>query len=80
MPRAHARLSVVGFLLFLSALFSSCVQYQNAQAMMKAVKANDADKVFALTARDATLVNVPLQIGRSGAYSLTSDERSAGTA
>jgi hypothetical protein len=48
--------------------------------MMKAVKANDADKVLALTARDATLVNVPLQIGRSGAYSLTSDERSAGTA
>jgi TPR repeat protein len=63
-----------GLLLFVPVLlFSSCAQYEDAQAMMKAVRANQADKVLALLARDASLANIPLKGGGSRGFSLTSE-------
>jgi TPR repeat protein len=75
MNRSLAQLVPVGLLILVPVLLvSSCAQYRNAQAFMKAVKANDANAALGLIARDPTLVNIPLRGSRTETYSLTSDE------
>ena len=73
MSVARVRLVLLGLLPVVPVLLSSaCAQYADAQAMMKAVQSNQADKVVALLARDSALANLQLQSGPSG-FSISSE-------
>ena len=73
MSVARVRLVLLGLLPLVPVLLSpACARYADAQAMMKAVQSNQADKVVALLARDSALANLQLRSGPSG-FSISSE-------